>query len=422
MNDSHTDASTRRTRVELDGSEGEGGGQILRNAISYANILGIDLHIFHIRAGREKPGLRAQHLASVRLPTELCGGILTGDVLSSTELSFTPHRMTTTVTESSTNADTSDSLAIQSDIGTAGSICLLLQAALPCALLARRYPCTMTLIGGTNAAMAPQYDYWEQVFWPTLRDCCHLPQDLVAARVDCRGYYPRGGGQVTVHVQPCTTPLRPIDLQERGSVSCIRIRAFHAGKLPRKAAQDMTMAAETLIRTEYPPVSMQVDVVQEPVVRGSGLGILIVAETTTGCRLAGSAICAPKQRAKDAGMVAANELLTTLQEGGCVDEWLQDQLILYMALARGTSKMITGSLTLHTQTAIQVAERMCNATFRVERLSNDKDTTGEEATSEYGREGRIAGRHLIQCQGIGFDRSSVSIYADKTGYLDACYH
>lgn len=389
-------ATYAETTIVIDGSKGEGGGQILRNAISYANVLRKNLTLQQIRAGRSKPGLKAQHVTGLRLACEVSGGQLTGDQIDSLEISYQPSPLTPTA-PAVTNLSERH---LTGDIGTAGSTCLLLQAALPCALLGSSTPCQLILKGGTNATMAPQMDYWEQVFLPTLTDQCRLDPDQVQVTVIRRGYFPKGGGEVHVRIQSCLRPLWPIKLTERGDVCEIRIRAFHAGRLPRHLAQSMADAAHKYLLkriTKAPRYNVQV--VMEHQAVGSGLGILIVAKTTTGCLLAGSALSSPKKVANQVGIDAAAELYKTLQDGGCVDEWLQDQLIIFMALAEGSSEMLTGSLTLHTQTAIWIAEEMSGVKFEVIKLSGGKAAS----QSGYGNDGRISGQHLIRCpQGLGF--------------------
>jgi RNA 3'-terminal phosphate cyclase (ATP) len=152
-------------------------------------------------------------------------------------------------------------------------------------------------------------------------------------------------------------------------------------------------------------VDYHIQVVTENEVIGSALGILIVAKTSTGCLLAGSALSAPGKDAGGVGIEAATELFSTLQDGGCVDEWQQDQLIIFMALAEGSSEMVTGSLTLHTQTAIWIAEEMIDGVkFEVTKLSEEKEASQDHG---YGQNGRIAGKHLIRCsKGLGMRRGN----------------
>ena len=450
-----TAARSMTSVITLDGSYGEGGGQILRNGISLATILGVPLQIDRIRARRSHPGLKAQHVASVELPVRLVsnndscssstststtsGSLLQGNHLRSTTIVFTP-------SDDDDNPPARERHLTQK-IGTAGSICLLLQAALPVALFGKA-PVHLTLGGGTNATMAPQYDYWHEVFLPTLQEQFgggNLSSLLfgITAQVKQRGYFPKGGGQVVVHVkQPLRTnqTLQPIQLIDRGNaVRQLRIRAFCAGRWKEKDAKVMVQAARDFLQQHQPELltgrpqegHVETEIVTERNAVGSGMGILIIATTDTGCRLAGSALCHQKQDGAAAGRAAANELVQTWLDGGCVDEWLQDQFILYMALAAGTSRMLTGSLTLHTQTAIWVAEQLTGTRFRVQRLDsgNGNDSNGESKmtssssstdirrgpakrpkvnvrkrpppNADYGTHGRIAGRHLIECSGIG---------------------
>eukprot|EP00977_Amphora_coffeiformis_P024645 scaffold16508_cov133-Amphora_coffeaeformis.AAC.3 len=386
--------------VALDGSYGEGGGQILRNSISYATLLCIPLQIHKIRAGRSQPGLKAQHIASLRLPCQLVtttttttttngqhgikSSLLEGDTLRSTSIAYTPPTTTTTPKDKTAEAAHVER-HVSMEIGTAGSICLLLQAALPVALFGAT-PARLTLGGGTNASMAPQYDYWHKVFLPTLTSQCGLAPHAVTAQVIRRGYFPKGGGQVLVTVsKPLTTSqtLRPVQLTERGEPVALRIRASHAGhQWTRPQAVQMARAARDFLQQHQPNLLIDVseEIVTEQHAVGNGMGILLITKTSTGCLLAGSALWDKKlDTPAKVGTAAAQELAQTWMDGGCVDEWLQDNLILYMALAEGTSRMITGSLTLHTETAIWVAEQLTEARFSVQRL--EETTTEEEKTN-----------------------------------------
>jgi RNA 3'-terminal phosphate cyclase (ATP) len=391
--------------IKIDGSKGEGGGQILRNAMAYACILQKELFIDKIRAGRSRPGLQAQHATGLQLAANIGKGTLIRATRDSSEIHYRPP---TTI-----KLDHESTLATQTltgDTGTAGSICLLLQAALPCALLAQSSSAETSLIlkGGTNADMAPQYDYWELVLLPILHRYVGIQKDQIQASVIRRGYYPKGGGEVHVHVKHCTAPLKPLRMTDRGHLQEIYIRSFHAGKLGRQLAQQMASACHSYLnsRLQDRTVVWKQDVVSESSAIGNGLGILVIAKTNTGCILAGSSLCKPKQNASDAGEAAAKELWNALCAGGCVDDWLQDQLILFMALAEGTSEMLTGSLTLHTTTAIMVAEEMTTAVFQVEKLAEDSNN-GNHLTkpADYSLSGRVSGKHIIRCSGCGTHQS-----------------
>jgi len=374
----------------IDGSQGEGGGQVLRNSMSYAAILKKAIRIDNIRAGRSKPGLASQHLTGLQLACQICGGGLEGDQLSSQSIQYDPDWARRGGNESLDRCFTGDTK-------TAGSICLLLQTALPCALFGTTEDTKLILKGGTNATMAPQYDYWVTVFLPTLERFFRIPQWHIQSIVKKRGYYPRGGGEVCLTIKPWTASLNPIQLTERGEVTEIYIRSFVAGNVPAYVAGVMTKAAKSFLQPLYPEIIPQVDEIIDKNCIGSGSGILIIAKTSTSCLLAGSALGSFKTNAKEIGKEAANELAKNLSDGGCVDEWLQDQLIIYMALASGSSEILTGSLTLHTQTAIEVAKQVCGAKFEVTRLGATKQ---EEIVIRGEQGGTIPGKHLIRCIGI----------------------
>uniref|UniRef100_A0A2K6A7R5 RNA 3'-terminal phosphate cyclase n=1 Tax=Mandrillus leucophaeus TaxID=9568 RepID=A0A2K6A7R5_MANLE len=275
-------------RVEVDGSIMEGGGQILRVSTALSCLLGLPLRVQKIRAGRSTPGLssggwkskikvltRPQHLSGLEMIRDLCDG----------------------------------------------SVCLLMQVSMPCVLFAAS-PSELHLKGGTNAEMAPQIDYTVMVFKPIV--------EKFGFRFNCdiktRGYYPKGGGEVIVRMSP-VKQLNPINLTDRGCVTKIYGRAFVAGVLPFKVAKDMAAAAVRCIRKEIRDLYVNIQPVQEPKDQafGNGNGIIIIAETSTGCLFAGSSLGKRGVNADKVGIEAAEMLLANLRHGGTVDEYLQDQ-------------------------------------------------------------------------------------------------
>lgn len=350
--------------VEIDGGVLEGGGQILRMATAFSALLKKPIHVSNIRAGRSNPGLKAQHLTGIRLVRDLCHGKLEGDELGSTEITFHPGELR----EGAYAADTR----------TAGSVVLLLQVALPCMLFSGG-PTRVSLKGGTNAEMAPQIDYMLMIFQPIAQKFgCKFD-----ARIIRRGYYPKGGGEVVTITVPIHQ-LKPVEMLDPGRVTKITGRAFVAGVLPIKMAHYMMTTATGALRRVYKNVEVKIETVKEPEHKafGNGSGIIVMAESSTGCLYAGSALGKRGVNAETVGESAANELTSSAQKNGCVDDHLQDQLIIFMALANGKSRIRTGPLTLHTETAIHVAKLLTDATFKV--IENSAD-----------------GSCIIECDGIG---------------------
>nr|XP_057928694.1 RNA 3'-terminal phosphate cyclase [Doryrhamphus excisus] len=352
--------------VELDGSVMEGGGQILRVSAALSCITGSSIKVSKIRAGRSTPGLRPQHLSGLQLVSDLCSGVLQGGTIGSTDISLTPGK----ILSGSYTADTH----------TAGSVCLLLQVVLPCAVYTDAAS-QFCLRGGTNAEMAPQIDYTVKVFKPIV--------EKFGVHFDCdirmRGFYPKGGGEVTVSVSP-VKELQAITMLDRGNITKIHGRAFVAGVLPFKLAKDMSTAAVRTIRKEIKELYINIQALQEKdKACGNGNGIIIIAESSTGCLFAGSALGKKGVYADKVGIEAAEMLLRNIRHNGCVDEFLQDQLIIFMALAKGTSRIRTGAVTLHTQTAIHVAEQLTQAKFRITKCEDEVNNT----------------TYIIECQGSG---------------------
>ncbi|XP_076043599.1 RNA 3'-terminal phosphate cyclase [Oratosquilla oratoria] len=355
--------------ILIEGNVLEGGGQILRMALALSAIQRKPIRVTKIRAGRSNPGLRAQHLCGLKLVSEISSGALEGAHLGSEEIEFRPGQL---------NA-VSECVA---DTQTAGSVCLLAQAAFPVCLFSNGLS-RITLRGGTNAEMAPQVDYYMQVF------------RKVAARfgadfklyVKQRGYYPQGGGEVSFEVKCSPDGLKPVVMTDPGHITSIRGQAFVAGALPMKVAHAMADAASLSLRQQLnlpDDVPIRINRYKEnpDTTVGSGSGIILWTESTSGCILGGSSLGKKGTEAEVTGHQAAQEIIDAVRYGACVDHHAQDQVIVLMSLAKGKSRLQTGPITMHTKTAIHVAELMTQARFHIMEDPN-------------------AGRTLIECDGIG---------------------
>lgn len=382
------------TFIDIDGSIGEGGGQILRNAVVYSILLKTPIRIDNIRSGRKISGLRKQHLTGLNLAVDMSGACLEGGVIGSERITFN-----TSSTAIKNFSDTAR--VICAEIGSAGSICLLLQIACPCMIFQGKV--ILRLKGGTDTTFAPTLDYFQKVFLKVLSKQCFRDMIQVEINIHSRGYYPKGGGEIVFSlakndILPQSRSLPSITLTERGDISTFQIHCFYGGSVSCQIAEKMAKSAKDHLQSshEFSNTNIVITIVRHERAFGSGSGILIIAETSTGCILGGSALGSPKEEPHITGKRAAEEIVRTLALGGCVDDWLQDQLILFMCLAEGCSQILTGSLTQHTVTAIAIAERMTGVKFHVEALGNPL------LPMRLNQNGDLEGRHLISCQGIGF--------------------
>ncbi|KAL6044791.1 RNA 3'-terminal-phosphate cyclase (ATP) [Balamuthia mandrillaris] len=364
--------------ILIDGSLKEGGGQILRNTFALSGILKRPIRVVNIRANRSKGGLRPQHLTGLLLVTDLYKGVLSGGQVNSTEVSFYA-------------GDFVEKDRFYADIQTAGSIGLLIQISLPCLIYAPR-PTVSILKGGTNALNAPQVDYTMLVFRPIVQRM-GLNFDVA---LQMRGFYPRGGGCVELHCTPLAAEetLSPLVMLERGDISKVHIRTFVSGKIPLHVPETMCKVSKRAIRSYLKDHERKVEITEEVVQEteetafGDGTGLIIIATTTTGCILAGSALGERGKKSEAVAEEAVAGLIHNLSYGGCVDEYLQDQLIIWMALASGLSRIKTGPLTLHTETSIHFTQLMTGAVFTVTEEAASQRKHGEQT-------------FIIECQGIG---------------------
>jgi len=329
--------------VVIDGSKG--GGQMLRNAVALSAVSGRPVRVTNIRGARPRPGLRPQHLMAVRAAGEACGADLAGAEIGSGEIDFRP-------------GEIRPRTDWRFDVGTAGSLMLVLQCLLP-ALACAQSESQITLIGGTDVPFAPPFDYFQEVFLPALAELG--PRGDV--RLVRRGFYPKGGGEVEVRVTPAEA-IRPITCSERGRVTHIRGRAYSQG-LPGHIVERMRKAAlRTLAAAGLEEAEIDAEVL--PRGRSEGCGIVLWAQCEHGRRLGASALGRRGKRAEEVGEEAARGLLDELESGGAVDSRLADQMIVWMAIADGPSELTTSRLTDHVRSAAQVAETITAARFSLE--------------------------------------------------------
>lgn len=333
--------------IEVDGSYGEGGGQLLRYSVALATLLGKSVRIYNIRAKRDNPGLRPQHLAAVKTIADVAGARVRGLSIGSTELYVEP-------------GGRPKSGSLEADIGTAGSISLLLQASLP-VLAASSSGVRLVVKGGTDTKWAPPIDYFKHVLLPLLREF-GLKADLKLLR---RGYYPQGGGVVEVRVEP-SYPLKPASFEEAGELKEIGGISY-ASNLPRHVAERQAQSAlETLKKGGYGGCLGEIEIDTETPAVGVGSGIVLWAKFEKGI-VGGDALGEKGKRAEVVGREAAEKLLSSLRCEAPVDSHALDNLVIYAALAEGVSKAASCELTSHAETAIWLCSLLSGAEFKVEK-------------------------------------------------------
>ncbi|MGZ4861298.1 MAG: RNA 3'-terminal phosphate cyclase [Halobacteriota archaeon] len=331
--------------IKIDGSIGEGGGQVLRVCIALSALTGESVAIKNVRVNRANPGLRPQHVTAMRALAEVANAKVDGLDLGSSEVTFVPGRRRGGV--------------YRFDVKTAGSTTLMLQALLPVLAFADQ-PSSVTLIGGTNNPLAPQVDYVINVLNPVLATMGFFYE----LRLIRRGFYPRGGGVLTAVVTPVER-LNAINVVSMGSLRDIR-GISHSRNLPAHVAKRQAEAAtQSCTRAGYPNVSIELDSDQRKENPSAGSGIVLWAETSTGGRLAGDALGARGKPAELVGREGAARLLTQVSKGAPFDVHLGDQLVIWLALAEGRSRIAISELTLHTVTAVKVTEIVTGRQFKI---------------------------------------------------------
>jgi RNA 3'-terminal phosphate cyclase (ATP) len=290
---------------------------------------------------------------AVRAAADICQARLLGAEIGSREIEFWPGQIRRG--ERRLDADTRPA---RINVGTAGSVMLVLQCVLP-ALAHAAAESNLTLIGGTDVPFAPPFSYFDQVFVPALREVGpDVSMDCVA-----RGFYPKGGGEVKVSVRACPA-IGGLRWTERGEVARIRGLAYSLG-LPDHIVKRMRVAAANrLMEAGYRKVEVKLEVGEQG--RSEGCGIVLWAECEGGRRLGASALGRRGKRAEEVGEEAARGLVEELAAGGAADSHLADQMIVWMALADGPSELTASRITDHTRSAMEVAEAVVSARFLTE--------------------------------------------------------
>ena len=350
--------------IVLDGGIGEGGGQIVRTALALSSITGQPFRITNIREAREDPGLKAQHVQCVKALQKLCSAKADGAEIGSKELLYIPGKIA------------AKNMTI--DIGTAGSITLLLQAVLlPCMFANKTH--TLTLIGGTDTEWSMPADYFTNVLAPQYKRIAELEVKLLK-----RGYYPKGGGEVKLTIKPqfkrnefdtfeafrATLQQKSFSITQQGHLTSIK-GTSHASKDLENArvAERQADSARQALKQLNVPIEIRIEY-SNALSKGSGITLWAIfsdrkEEIDEPIRLGANALGARGKPAEQVGQEAAQQLITEINSKAPVDSHLADNLIPLMALCT-PSTIKASKITSHALTNIQVVEKFLGKIFNIQ--------------------------------------------------------
>ncbi len=323
--------------IIIDGSYGEGGGQVLRTALSISSIMGIPIKIHHIRAGRKIPGLQPQHLTGVEALSVITGARTEGVRIGSEEITFIPGKITPG--------------NYRFDIKTAGSVTLLLQTLLlPLSLASDKS--RLTLIGGTHVPWSPPFHYFNEILFPILKSM----GISINAVIERWGWYPRGEGLVHIEIEP-VSEIKPVSLIHRGRIK--KIRGLSAiSNLPRHVGERQRDYALKKIEKEL-KMEADIEVIYDAPSSGPGSFFFLVVETE-GVNAGFSSLGKKGMPAERVSDEAYKQLKDYIQRKECLDPHLSDQIVPFMALTKDKPSFSTTKITDHLLTNIWVVKNFFN--------------------------------------------------------------
>ena len=336
--------------IDIDGSMMEGGGQLLRMSTSYSSIIGEPIKVYNIRAKRRDPGLKPQHLTTLTAAAKISNAETTGAYIGSSKITFKPN----TIQGGDYNFD----------IGTAGSISLLLQCINPILLYANKKS-RMSIKGGTAVKWSPPIPFLENIVYEAL----HSMEATSRIEIIKHGFYPKGGGEIIQQTEPVTS-IKPLKLtkpnikQIKGISLC--------GALPEHVSTRQADSAEKKlndlrVKTRIRPI------VAHPVSESPGSFVCLWA-VGDDVYIGADSLGARGKPAEEVGEEAAKRLIKEIQTGANLDQHTTDHMILPTSLAKGKSSFRTSSITLHTLTAIEIAKLFTDAKFNVIGKENQPGT------------------------------------------------
>ncbi|HKY10772.1 MAG TPA: RNA 3'-terminal phosphate cyclase [Nitrososphaera sp.] len=330
--------------IKIDGSQGEGGGQILRTAISLSAITGRPIEVSNIRANRTNPGLRPQHMAGIRIIADLFHAKSENLKVGAEWIRFSP-------------SDKFEGGSIKFDIGTAGSIPLILMTVVPAVSLSNN-SLQIEVTGGTDVKASPTIDYIKHIVAKSYLSI----GPKFSVDVLKRGYYPKGGGIVQCTIKPCKTPgtieLLATEYLEPKIISVCSQLPIHVAK--RQISSALIALEKKDIRCSNYTASIETSI-------SPGSSILVYSASDFGLYVGGDSIGELGKRAEAVGNEAAMRFLDSTLAQATVDPFLADMLVLPLALSKGRSRYRVGRVTQHLLTSLHVVSQMIGCKYSIEQ-------------------------------------------------------
>ncbi|MEA3442129.1 MAG: RNA 3'-terminal phosphate cyclase [Chloroflexota bacterium] len=326
--------------ITIDGGAKSGSGTIVRYSMALASLLGKEIKIQNIRARRDKPGLRAQHLKVIQACQEMCHGVADNAVVGSREITYIPK-------ERFRGGE------YHWDIGTAGSTTMLAQSLLPLACFAEKSS-TFRIEGGLFQDFAPSAYHMKFVLLPL------LGKMGIQARLEIvrPGYVPRGGGIIEIKVEPAKK-LKPLILTEQGDILGIKGIALSSHLKERKVSQRMAQECHRVLSSYG--YKAEIEEIYDESSLQEGAALAIYAETSSGGRIGSDRAGRPGRNSESIGRYVAQGFVEDIRSGAALDGYIVDQLIIYAALAEGTTRYSIPRITEHAETNLWLIEEFLGA-------------------------------------------------------------
>jgi len=330
--------------ITIDGGAKSGSGTIVRYSVALASLLGKEIKIQNIRAKRDKPGLRAQHLKVIQACQEMCHGVVENAAVGSKEITYIPRKKF-------------NGGEYHWDIGTAGSTTMFAQALLPLACFAEK-PSKFRLEGGLFQDFAPSAYHMKFVLLPLLKKM-GIQAELEIIRP---GYVPKGKGIIEIEVEP-VEKLKPFNLIEQGKVTSINGIALSSHLEEKKVSQRMAQECRKILSSQGYKVEIK-EIYDESSLQ-EGAALAIYADTSSGSVIGSDRAGRPGRRSESIGRYVAQNFMEDVNTGATVDRYIADQLIIYAGLAEGISRYSIPRITEHVETNLWLIEEFLGARTKI---------------------------------------------------------